>query len=134
MSENEAGKEAEQNTEQEADKKNGQESGDSSNNQQDNQQNNQQDQNDGSLNDKEMAILLLRMEEQLCHLYQEADNETYSSKLESLLSSFLQNSNSNRRNLRDLITRHGWMKPEAAKRQDYETVIKKFEGSAPPVV
>lgn len=122
MTDKETGKEAGQSTDQANDKKNQQDP------------NKQQDQNDGSLNDKEMAILLLGMEEQLCQLYQNADNETYSSKLESLISSFLQNSNSNRRNLRDLITRHGWMTPEAAKREDYEKVIQKFEGSAPPVV
>jgi hypothetical protein len=126
VTDKETGKEADQNTDQATDKKNQQESGDASNK--------QQDQNDGSLNDKEMAILLLGMEEQLCQLYQDAENATYSSKLESLLSSFLQNSNSNRQNLRDLITRHGWITPEAAKREDYEKVIQKFEGSAPPVV
>ncbi|KZE36457.1 hypothetical protein AV656_15080 [Bhargavaea cecembensis] len=127
MTDKDTGKEASQSTDQATDKQNQQESGDASNNK-------QQDQNDGSLNDKEMAILLLGMEEQLCQLYQSAENATYSSKLESLLSSFLQTSNSNRRNLRDLITRHGWMTPDAAKREDYEKVLQKFEGSAPPVV
>ncbi|EMR05635.1 hypothetical protein C772_02457 [Bhargavaea cecembensis DSE10] len=125
MTDKETGKEEDQQQDQATEKKKNQESEASKN---------QQGQNDGSLNDKEMAILLLRMEEQLCQLYLQADNETYSSKLESLLSSFLQNANSNRRNLCDLITRHGWMTPEAAKREDFEKVIQKFEGSAPPVV
>lgn len=126
MTEKETGKEADPNSEQATEVKVEQKSADSSSK--------QQEQSDGSLDDKEMAILLLSMEEQLCRLYIEAENETYSSKLGSLLSSFLQNSNSTRRNLRDLITRHGWISPDAAKREDYEKVIRKFEGTTPPVV
>ncbi|WP_213424193.1 hypothetical protein [Bhargavaea massiliensis] len=126
MTEKETGKEADQNSEQATEVKDEQKSAGSSSR--------QQEQSDGSLDDKEMAILLLSIEEQLCRLYIEAENETYSSKLGSLLSSFLQKSNSTRRNLRDLITRHGWISPDAAKREDYEKVIQKFEGTTPPVV
>jgi len=126
MTEKETGKEADQNSEQATEVKDEQKSAGSSSR--------QQEQSDGSLDDKEMAILLLSIEEQLCRLYIEAENETYSSKLGSLLSSFLHNSNSTRRNLRDLITRHGWISPDAAKREDYEKVIRKFEGTTPPVV
>lgn len=126
MTEKETGKEADQNSEQATEVKDEQKSAGSSSK--------QQEQSDGSLDDKEMAILLLSIEEQLCRLYIEAENETYSSKLGSLLSSFLQKSNSTRRNLRDLITRHGWISPDAAKREDYEKVIQKFEGTTPPVV
>ena len=126
MTEKETGKEADQNSEQATEVKDEQKSAGSSSK--------QQEQSDGSLDDKEMAILLLSIEEQLCRLYIEAENETYSSKLGSLLSSFLQKSNSTRRNLRDLITRHGWISPDAAKREDYEKVIQKFKGTTPPVV
>ena len=126
MTEKETGKEADQNSEQATEVKDEQKSAGSSSK--------QQEQSDGSLDDKERAILLLSIEEQLCRLYIEAENETYSSKLGSLLSSFLQKSNSTRRNLRDLITRHGWISPDAAKREDYEKVIQKFEGTTPPVV
>lgn len=94
----------------------------------------QQDKNDGSLNDREMAILLLSMEESLCRSYQDADNHAFSSSLESLLASFNQSSDKNRRNLRDLITRHGWLSPQPAKREDFDKAIQKSGEAPPPVV
>lgn len=126
MTDEESGKEENQNSDQSTERKNKQDSSGGSNK--------EQSQNDGSLDDKEMAILLLSMEEQLGQLYLAAENQTYSSQLESLLSSFIQNSNSTRRNLRDLITRHGWISPDAAKREDYEKAIQKLQGATPPVV
>ncbi|MCM3087734.1 hypothetical protein [Bhargavaea ginsengi] len=94
----------------------------------------QQDKNDGSLNDREMAILLLSMEESLCRSYQDADNHAFSTKLASLLASFNQSSDKNRRNLRDLVTRHGWLSPQPAKREDFDKAIQKSGEAPPPVV
>ncbi|MET3576380.1 hypothetical protein ACFFIY_04080 [Bhargavaea ullalensis] len=91
-------------------------------------------QNSGEFNDQEIARLLLVMEESLSLLLVRAQQGIFSSQYQSMIAGFLKDSEKNQRNMRDLMQRHGWLKPEPAKKCEFEQLLQTYKDSAPPTL
>lgn len=89
---------------------------------------------DSEFNDRELARLLLVIEESLSGLLNQAVMESFSGPLQSMLDGFTKESVNNRREIRDLMVRHGWFKPEPAKKSEFEKLLQEYKNSAPPVL
>jgi len=102
--------------------------------QQGSKSNSAQQQNQDDFDDKEIARLLLMMEESLSSLMIHSETEIFSSSLQLMVAGFLKDSEKNQRTLRDLMQRHGWFQPSPAGKNEYEQLIQSYKDTAPPVL